>query len=188
VILLTAIAAGLLAGWGWARWRHQPYPAPVLRSTWLIVAGFIPQLIVAYLPATHYLVPKWLAALSLSASLLVFLAFVWINRELPGMPVLLAGLLLNLAVMTANGGWMPISPETASRLIGGDATKVFTLGARFGQKDILLRVQDMNLGFLADRFLLPAWFPYQVAFSAGDIMIAGGIFWLLARPAKPNQP
>ena len=178
----------VLAGWAWARWHRKPYQAPALRSAWLILVGFIPQLIVAYLPATYYRVPPWLAAVSIFASLITFLAFVWVNRRLPGMPFLLAGLLLNLAVMAANGGWMPISPEVARRVYGGDLSKyVAALGERFGPKDILLSTQDMHLGFLADRFLLPAWSPYQVAFSAGDILIAAGVFWLLARsPVKVN--
>ncbi len=180
--LLSAIAGGLLAGWAWARWQGRAYRAPELRSTWLVLVGFIPQLIIAYLPATHFLVPNWLAVTSLSASLVAFLAFVWINRRLPGMPVLLAGLMLNLIVMAANGGWMPITPDIASQLRGEDVSQHFALGERFGQKDILLAPQDIRFGLLADRFLPPAWFPYKVAFSAGDILIAAGAFWLLARP------
>ena len=182
MILLLALVLGVLAGWGWARWHGQPYQAPVFRFTWLVLVGFIPQLLIAYLPGTHRFVPNWLAAVSLLASLVVFLVFVWLNRQLPGMPILLAGLMLNLIVMVANGGWMPISPETASRVIGADISKYVEVGGRFGQKDILLLAQDTRLGFLADRFLLPAWSPYQVAFSAGDTLIAGGAFWLLARP------
>ena len=185
MILLIAIVGGLLVGWTYTRWRGRAYQVPALRSTWLVLVGFIPQLIVAYLPATHTLVPNWLAVASLSASLISFLAFVWINRRLPGMPVLLAGLLLNLTVMAANGGWMPITPDIASRLLGEDVSKFVALGDRFGQKDILLASQNIRFGFLADRFLPPAWFPYQVAFSAGDILIAVGAFWLLVRQPAP---
>ncbi len=150
---------------------------------WLVLVAFLPQLVVAYFPATHYLLPDWLAASCLSASLILFLAFVWLNRKLPGMPVLIIGLGLNLLVMLANRGWMPISPQTANQLTNGNVLQSFSLGSRFGQKDILLLTQDTHFEYLADRFLLPGWFPYKVAFSLGDTLIALGIFWLLAKPA-----
>lgn len=98
------------------------------------------------------------------------------------MPILIAGLVLNLIVILANHGWMPISPQTAGRLIGDNVIQ-YSLGSRFGQKDILLLPQDTHFEFLADRFLLPDWFSYKVAFSLGDLLIALGIYWLLAKPA-----
>jgi hypothetical protein len=187
LILLSALVLGLLVGLGWSRWRNQPYQAPALQYIWLVLVAFLPQLIVAYLPATHYLLPDWLAASSLSASLIVFLVFVWFNRRLPGMSILIFGLGLNLIVILANRGWMPISPQTANHLIGRDVLQSFSLGGRFGQKDILLLPQNMNFEYLADRFLLPDWFPYKVAFSLGDILIALGAFWLLAKPADQTE-
>ncbi len=183
MILLSAIVLGLLVGWGWSRWKNWPYRAPTLRSMWLVVVAFLPQLVVAYLPVTQYLLPDWLAASTLSASLIIFLAFVWLNRRLPGMPILMIGLGLNLIVILANRGWMPISPQTANHLVDGNVLQSFSLGSRFGQKDILLLPQETHFEYLGDRFLLPSWFPYKVAFSLGETLIALGIFWLLAKPA-----
>lgn len=122
----------------------------------------------------------------LPVSLLGFLAFVWLNRRLPGMPVLLIGLVLNLAVITLNGGWMPLSPETASHLAGGRPPDASAVGTRVDDKSILLRPEDTNLELLADRFLLPAIGGYRAAVSLGDIFIAAGAFWLLAR--SPGAP
>ena len=97
------------------------------------------------------------------------------------MKILICGFALNFAVMAANNGFMPISPQTASRLVSHSVLLDVQPGDRFGIKDILLPPQDTRFEWLADRFLPPGWFPYQVAFSLGDVLIALGVFWLLAR-------
>jgi hypothetical protein len=61
------------------------------------------------------------------------------------------------------------------------------LESRFGAKDILLPPEDIHFEWLADRFLPPSWFRYQVAFSLGDVFIALGAFWLLANPGSSMQ-
>ncbi|HUI87625.1 MAG TPA: DUF5317 domain-containing protein [Anaerolineales bacterium] len=188
MILLLAVFAGLLVGLLRAYWYKQPYEAPSLRAAWLVVIAFLPQLLIAYLPATHQVFTGSLASVSLLASLTLFFIFAWLNRHLPGMPILIVGLLLNFVVIVANGGWMPISPQTANLLAGRDVLQVMDLGSRFGEKDVLLPVQNMQLEFLADRFLLPAWFPYKVAFSLGDVLIGLGAFWLLVRPTARLNP
>jgi hypothetical protein len=183
MILLLALAIGLSGGLGIAHWRHQRYPIPQFRFLWLAVIAFLPQLLIAYLPATHGLLPDRIASILFSGSLMLFLAFAWLNRRLPGMPVLLIGLLLNAVVIAVNGGWMPISPQTASQLTGTDILGVVNLGSRIGQKDVLLLPQDTHLPFLADRFLVPGWLPYRAAFSPGDMFISMGACWLLIKPA-----
>lgn len=187
MILLSAVLFGLLAGWGWARWHGRPYRAPNLRYIWLAIAAFVPQLVLIYLPAGRDFVPDWMGAAALAVSLIGFLIFAWLNRGLPGMPVLLAGLFLNSLVIAANGGWMPISPEMASHLTGASTASYAGRASRFGQKDIVLLPQNTNLAFLSDRFLLPGWLPYKVAFSLGDVLVAIGAFWLLARSAGEGK-
>jgi hypothetical protein len=128
------------------------------------------------------LFPDWLDAVCLTLSQVLLLGFAWLNRKIIGMPILICGVILNLAVMAANGGFMPISPQTASRLISEEALLDIQPGSRIGPKDILLHPQDTRLEGLADRFIPAAWFPYQGAFSLGDVFIAIGAFWILARP------
>jgi hypothetical protein len=110
----------------------------------------------------------------------LLLGFAWLNRRLPGMMTLLLGAALNFTVIAANRGFMPISPQTASHLVPQTVLENIQPGERFGTKDILLLSQDTRFEWLADRFLPPAWSAYQVAFSFGDVLIAAGIFWLLA--------
>jgi hypothetical protein len=183
MILLLAVLVGLLVGLGRAYWCKQPYKAPSLEAIWLAVVASLPQLFFAYMPATRQLLNDGLALVSLLGSLTLFFVFAWLNRSLPGMPILIVGLLLNFVVIVANGGWMPISLHTANLLTGKDVLQFVNLGSRFGEKDILLPAQNIHLEFLADRFLLPAWLPYKVAFSLGDVLISVGAFWVLARPA-----
>jgi hypothetical protein len=187
MILLLALVVGLLIGLGWARLHGQTYQPPELRHLWLVFVAFLPQFIVIYLPITRSLFSDWLAAGFLFTSQMMLLIFVWLNRRLLGMFILLCGVALNITVMTANGGFMPISPQTASRLVSEDNLSDIQPASRFGAKDILLRPQDIRFEWLADRFLPPSWFRYQVAFSLGDIFIALGAFWLFAKPGSSIQ-
>ena len=187
MVLLLAIAAGLLAGVSWARWHGHPYQSPELQHLWLVFVAFLPQFIVVYLPITRRLFPDWLVVGLLFTSQIILLVFVWLNRYILGMSILLCGVMLNIAVMTGNGGFMPISPQTASRLVSEDILRDVQSGSRFGIKDILLHPEDTRFEWLADRFLPPSWFPYQVAFSLGDVFIALGVFWLLAKPSSSMQ-
>jgi len=180
VILWLGIGIGWVTGLGLSRWHGHPYHSPVFNHIWLLYLGFLPQFLVIYVGRSLVTFPDWLAAVSIVTSLLLLLGFAWLNRHLPGMLILIVGLVLNLAVIVVNGGFMPINPNTAERLVGTERIASFELGSRIGDKDILLHTHDTHLEWLADRFLLPAGFPYQVAFSLGDVFIALGAFWILA--------
>ena len=173
MVLLAGVILGLLVGWGWAARNRVPYEAPVLHHLWLVPAAFLLQL--------------WEQSrdVPLIASQLLFLGFAFINRTHLGMKVLLIGAALNFTVMVANGGFMPISFETAGQLLPQENLLDVSAGTLFGAKDILLPPEATRFEGLADRFLPPAWFPYQVAFSLGDVFIAAGAFWLFARQTNP---
>jgi hypothetical protein len=180
VILLIAVASGFIFGLGQACWLGQIYQPPVLKHLWLVLVSFLPQFIAIYFPNTRGQIPDEWAGRILIASQLGLLGFAWLNRNQLGMKILFVGAALNFTVITTNGGFMPISPETASRLVSEKVLSDIPLGTRFGTKDILLLKEDTYFEYLADRFLPPAWFSYQVAFSLGDVFLAIGIFWLLA--------
>ena len=180
MILLAAVVLGLAVGLGLARLRGQPYQLPDLRHLWLVFLAFLPQFAIFYIPALREQVPDLWAGIFLTASQALLLGFAWLNRKHPGMLVLLVGAAFNFLVMTANGGFMPINPQTASRLVPQEILADIPTGSRFGVKDILLEPETTRFEILADRFLPPEWSAYQVAFSLGDVFLAVGVFWLLA--------
>jgi hypothetical protein len=187
VVLLAALALGLVVGLGVSRLRGQPYRPPDLRHLWLVFLAFLPQFAILYVPELRQQISdEWAGAL-LTASQLLLLGFAWLNRKLSGMMLLLLGAALNLTVMIANGGFMPISPQTASRLVPQEILSDIPTGSRFGVKDILLEPETTRFEILADRFLPPAWSTYQVAFSLGDVFLSVGVFWLLASQLR-NAP
>ena len=97
MILLGVPAGSLLARWQKCSWTFPP-----LRVAWLVILAFLPQLFAFNLPVTRTLILARWVAVGLITSQLLLLAF---------------GLTLNLLVIVANGGFMPNSPQTASRLV-----------------------------------------------------------------------
>jgi hypothetical protein len=185
MILLVAILAGLVVGLSLARLQKRPWTVPPLRKPWLVIIAFLPQFFNLYLPATRTWVSDDWAAVSLIASMTLLLVFCWFNRRLSGVRLLALGLAINLLVIVANGGFMPISPQTASRLVLPETLARFVIGDRFGYKDILLLPVQTRLIWLSDFLLPPEGFPYQVAFSLGDLFVAAGAFWLMVAQGKP---
>lgn len=187
MILLLAVIIGLLAGLLRSYHYRQPFIIPELRTPWLVVLAFAPQLIAFYLPYVRRTITTPAAAIALVTSQLLLLLFGWQNRHYRAFWLLNLGLLCNLLVIGSNGGLMPISPETVQRLRPDRAITTWQLGARLGaSKDRLLPVASTRFALLSDRLTLPAWVPYQVAFSLGDLLIAGGVllfFWNAGSPA-----
>lgn len=179
MILLVPIGTGALACLVFviiSKARLQP---PQLHRSWLILVAFLSQWLVFYLPGGGIHLPDDLAAVILVGSMTALLLFVASNHKLFAILLLGLGLVLNLIVITLNGGGMPISPETLANLLPGLDPSILELGARLGAgKDIVLTKADTILWELSDRFVLPAWMPFRVAFSLGDVFIACGGFLL----------
>ena len=189
MVLILAIAAGWLAGLVRAWINKKPYRVPELSRIWLVTVAVLPQLLIFHIPYTAgWFSDSWGSAV-LVISQLVLLGFVWFNRDLIGIRILGLGLLLNLLVILLNGGLMPLAPETAQALFPELPPDAWIIGSRPGSsKNILLLTEDTRLAWLSDTILLPEWFPWTRALSPGDVLIALGVFWLLAveNPDKPT--
>ena len=99
------------------------------------------------------------------------------------MAVIGAGLGLNLAVMLANQGLMPISPQTL--VAAGNGHVLARPGVGAGtllprSKDVILPEDQTTLAWLADRIVLPG---HHASYSAGDLLIAAGVFWAVQSAA-----
>lgn len=186
MILLFAVIIGLIAGTIRA-WTGKRAYAPIsLRGIWLVLLAFLPQFFAFnFAPTRRLIADAWIPLILIASQIPLFI-FVWINRTQSGFILLGMGLLFNFLVISLNGGMMPISPETAGKLVEPGISINLQPRQRAGySKDIVLPVEETKLAFLSDRFTLAEWFPYRSAFSIGDILISLGTFWLLWRLGGP---
>jgi hypothetical protein len=110
-----------------------------------------------------------------------------------GVAVAGLGVAMNLAVMVANGGLMPISPETlaASGRTGswriGDGSPGTHLAL---SKDVIVPVAETRLELLADRFHAGVSKRLDVVFSLGDVVLLVGVAAGIVRAMThdPNTP
>jgi len=118
-----------------------------------------------------------------SQTLLILL--ILLNRHLPGAKLFALGVILNTTVMMANGGWMPITPETYQAL-GSEYTVELQARAP-ASKGIMLAQHETNLWFLSD--VIPVDFlGRNSAMSIGDVLILVGITQFLLLAAPRNRP
>jgi len=187
MVLIVAVLAGVLLGMVRAKFYKMPYQAVQIQHIWLVLTAYIPQFFIFFLPATRSTIPdQWVAALFVFSQVLL-LAFIWINRRIPGGWLMGIGLLLNFLAIILNGGMMPLTPQNAQHLLPAGSTVTLTLGERVGvSKDILLEKSATRLWFLGDVFLLPEWFNFPMAFSPGDVLLSLGAFWLFWELGNPK--
>lgn len=188
MILAYAVILGLVAGLARAWLTKRAYQIPQLRCVGLVFLAFLTQFLAFNFSITRTRIPDFWVPVVLISTQILLLIFFWFNRHHPGFWMMGIGLLCNFAAIVFNRGMMPISPDTAARITIPGANVDLKIGQRveYG-KDILLPEVDTRLAFLSDRFTMPGWFPFSVAFSFGDILISAGAFWLfwsLSAPVK----
>ena len=107
LVLAVAFVISLLLGGRPSRLLALPLRWPLLP-----ILAFAAQAVIVYFPEARHTGWGSVHVYILLLSYLALLVMVWMNRRLPGMALLGLGLLLNLVVILANGGYMPIAPET----------------------------------------------------------------------------
>jgi hypothetical protein len=182
MILLAAVLASVAIAW-LRGGRFTELLRMPLRWGGLAVVVFAVQALFLYQTPSRKVVGEWgWQELLFTGSHVLLLLTVWANRHLVGVPWIGLGLLLNLVVMVANGGWMPITPNA---LVGVGLTNLvpsLASGTRvYSSKNIILSREATKLWFLSDVFALPRPFPVPSVFSIGDVLVAVGVFLLIQK-------
>lgn len=189
LILLLAVLAGLIVGLVRAGYRKCKLQIPSLNWIWVVPVALAVQYIALQGWSDWNNLPDWIAPAGLVTSLLILCAFAWFNRKLPGFWLMGLGLALNLIVIIWNGGLMPVSTRTIKQITQDHPAANWEVGQRYAEsKDIVLNEKDIRLRFLSDRFVLPDWVPYRIAFSMGDMFIGLGAFWFMSSLGGCAEP
>ena len=120
----------------------------------------------------------------LSQLALIFL--VWLNRHISGAKLFALGVILNTTVMVANGGWMPITPETYESMGANHTVEIETRAP--GSKGIMLPRHETRFWILSDIIRVDL-VGRRSAMSIGDILlIIGAAQFLFQATPKADTP
>jgi hypothetical protein len=165
--MLGAIVLGVAIGWA-AGGRLAGVTGAGIRWSPLALTALLAQVLISAAGRSPVTV------VALIATFAVLACFALRNRHQPGFPLVLAGLLMNLAVIVANGA-MPVSGR-ALELAGIPEARAGLLAAPTA-KHRMTRPGD-RLVPLAD--VVPVPVPPGEVVSAGDVVVDAGIVWFLA--------
>lgn len=108
----------------------------------------------------------------LNVSQIALVLLFLLNHHLPGAKLFALGIALNVLVMLANGGWMPLTPETY-HFVHPDRPVVEQTRPS-SSKNVILSRSETKLWILSD--LIPITLPWRrTAVSPGDIVLVVGV-------------
>ncbi len=134
-----------------------------LRGWWSILASLVIQIVLIEV-LSDALDGVVAAALHLASYCLAFV-FVWTNRHVVGMGIIVLGGVLNAAAIAANGGVMP------ARLEALETAGIISDSPTFENS---APVENARLAFLGDVFAIPEGIPFANVFSVGDVLLVFG--------------
>ena len=147
----------------------------ILRAPYLVFSAVACQVLGVFLIDPAGIVDP-LRRVLIMAGFPLAIAFVWMNRRSLGLQILGLGLVLNLAVMTTNGGLMPVTAEAVAqagmshRIAGVEAGNAIP-----GTKNVLMEQGSARLEMLSDVIVLSHRLSGMRIVSAGDVVVAFGL-------------
>jgi hypothetical protein len=177
MLLVYAVLAGLLIGF-LRGGRLAALSGASIRWWPVALVGLFFQLVL-FSPPVAKVVGDLGPLLYVGSTVLVLLALLT-NLAKPGFALIALGALLNLAVITANGGLMPASPAAFAALNGLAVVPVehFSNSQLIGPHTLL--------PWLGDILVLPRPIPFANVFSPGDVLIGlGGALFIVRTMLRP---
>ena len=183
MLFLLAIGVGIAVG-ALCRGRLAHLSSMRLRRVWILLLALLIQVLIFPLFLPQPLLPYATAPLHLASYAMVL---VWILMNLRTRPMWMVGLggALNLLVLAVNGGYMPVSLDALAR--AGQASTANHLAATGVYANVIPMSADTRLNVLGDILAMPDWVPLARVLSLGDIAIAVGIAWLIAKGMMGNE-
>ena len=157
-----------------------------IRHLELLLAAFAVKVAVALLGTTHSQVAVNFARPLNVIGAVLLLAVVWFNRRIPGALLFGAGLSLNLIVILAFGGRMPV---LLPHDVDPNSPVLALLKGGLDPLHVAL-AHPQGLWFIGDIFSIPGLGGHSSLVSIGDLLMAAGGGWLIIRcsqraPALP---
>ena len=178
-----SIVLGVVAGYIF-RGCLSNLPSLKLRRAWILFPALLLQLAIFPVLGPKPFFPYAMAVLHLVS---YGLAGAWLLMNLRLWPMRLIGLggALNLVVLVANRGYMPVSLD--GLVWAGHAPTAQYLAQEGVYANVIPMTDTTHLNLLGDIFALPDWVPLAGVFSLGDVVIALGIAWLVAKGMMGNE-
>jgi hypothetical protein len=184
MLFLVSVAVGILIGY-LARGRLSNLGHLRLRGLWLVLVALLLQVLIFPLFTDRPIIPVGTAALHIVSYVLLF-AFLMVN-VFRIRPLLLVGLgaVLNLLVISVNGGHMPASVAALEKAGATDVVVALEEAPVYGN---IVRMGDStSLDALGDVLYIPAGFPLARTFSVGDVLVMVGLVWLTVSGMRQHE-
>jgi hypothetical protein len=165
-VIVGKLMGGSLAGLGQVR----------IHWAALAVLGLLVQVVLFFGPVAER-VGSLGTPIYIGSTALVLVVVVR-NIAVPGLALVAAGALSNLAAITLNGGQMPASPDAMAFL--GKAVH-----AGYSNSTV---VESPVLAPLTDVFALPPFLPFANVFSVGDVLIGVGVAVVIVNAMRRGAP